>query len=81
MPDRFVEHLAGDDAADDFFEDEFLLFLDLLEEASVLVGPPGQVGQDLDHGAVGHVFVGRVAGLTWEDERELLATERNILLF
>lgn len=67
MPDRFVEHLAGGHSADDFFENEFLLLLDFLEEASVLVRPPGQVGQHLQDGAVRYVFVGGVTGLTWKE--------------
>lgn len=54
----FVEHLAGEDPAEDFLEQESLLLLDFLEEASVLVGPPREVGQDLHHGSVWYVFVG-----------------------
>lgn len=68
MPDWFVEHLTGDDPADDFLEDEFLLLLDLLEEASVLVGAPGQVRQHLHHGPVRDVLIRGVASLAWEEE-------------
>lgn len=72
MPDRFVEDLAGEDAADDFFEDETLLLLDLLEEASVLVGSSRQVRKDLHYGTVGDVLVGGVAGLTCKNRKGII---------
>ena len=66
---RLVEDLPAQHPADQLLPQQGALLLGPLHHAAVLLGPAGQVGDDLVHRPVRHVLVDRETGLACDQEK------------